>query len=97
MSQPLSLCGHVSSEYLPVSEGWSDELYITFQSSVGPNTVDILEYIIENYTDLTYDTASFNTCAQACAVPGQLPALAAQERHCGAQGDRLPGPLRILA
>ena len=47
-------------EYLPISEGWSDDLYITFQSSIGPNIVDILIYIIDNYTDLSFDQASFN-------------------------------------
>ena len=77
LPQPLSLYADtVSSEYLPVSEGWSDELYITFQSSVGPNTVDILEYIIENYTDLTYDTTSFNTVRRrAPPFPSNFPIL----------------------
>jgi hypothetical protein len=41
-------------------QGWSDDVYVTFQSSVGPNIVDILKYLIENYTDLTWDDASFN-------------------------------------
>ena len=36
-------------------QGWSDDLYVTFQSSVGPDIVDILKYLIENYTDLTWD------------------------------------------
>ena len=40
-------------------QGWGDEIYVTFQSSVGPHTCDILQYIIDNYTDLSYDTASF--------------------------------------
>jgi len=40
-------------------QGWSDDLYVTFESSVGPHTCDILEYIIDNYTDLDYDTTSF--------------------------------------
>ena len=40
-------------------QGWSDQIYVTFESSVGPHTCDILEYIIDNYTDLTYDTTSF--------------------------------------
>jgi hypothetical protein len=41
-------------------QGWSDDLYVTFQSSVGPDTVNILKYLITNYTDLTWDAASFN-------------------------------------
>ncbi len=40
-------------------QGWSDELYITFQSTVGPNIVDILTYIIDYYTTLTCDATSF--------------------------------------
>lgn len=34
-------------------QGWSDDLYVTFESSVGPDTVEILKYLIANYTDLT--------------------------------------------
>jgi len=41
-------------------QGWSDDLYVTFQSSVGPDTVEILKYLIQRYTDLTWDAASFN-------------------------------------
>lgn len=40
-------------------QGWSDDLYVTFQSTVGPHTCDIFEHIIDNYTDLEYDTTSF--------------------------------------
>ena len=43
-----------------VDQGWSDELYVTFQSTIGPNTVEILEYIIDRWTDLTFDATSFN-------------------------------------
>lgn len=41
-------------------EGWEDQIYVTFESTIGPNPVDILEYIIENYTDLIFDTVSFD-------------------------------------
>ena len=47
---------------VPISEmdeGWEDEIYVTYISSVGPNIVDILEYIIDTYTDQTYDPVSF--------------------------------------
>ncbi len=40
-------------------QGWSDDLYVTFHSSVGSNVVSILEHLIETYTDLTWDGASF--------------------------------------
>jgi len=42
-------------------EGWDDDIYVTFESDVGPNVVDILEYLIEQYTpELTVDATSFN-------------------------------------
>jgi len=40
-------------------QGWEDDLYVTFESDVGPHTVDILEYIINNFTDLSFDSTSF--------------------------------------
>lgn len=43
-----------------VDQGWEDDLYVTFQSSVGPDIIDILKYIIDNYTDLDYDNTSFD-------------------------------------
>ena len=66
----------VPGEYLPISEGWSDDLYITFQSSIGPNIVDILIYIIDNYTDLSFDQASFNYVRTKLApFPANFPLL----------------------
>ncbi|NJL72808.1 MAG: hypothetical protein HC888_15230 [Candidatus Competibacteraceae bacterium] len=41
-------------------EGWEDEIYVNVQSSVGPNTVDIMEWLIEKYTDFSIDSASFD-------------------------------------
>lgn len=40
-------------------EGWSDQLYVTAKSTIGPDTVDILKWIIEKYTGLEYDADSF--------------------------------------
>jgi len=42
-------------------QGWEDDLFVTFESTVGPHTCDILAYIIDNYTDLTYDSSSFTS------------------------------------
>ena len=42
-------------------EGWEDEIYCNLQSEIGPNVVDVIIWVIENYTDLTYDAASFAT------------------------------------
>lgn len=41
-------------------EGWEDEVYVSQTSSVGPNTVDILEWLIDKYTDFSIDSTSFN-------------------------------------
>ena len=46
------------------NQGWGNEIYVTFQSSVGPNTVDIIAYLIETYTDFSWDNDSFNYCWQ---------------------------------
>lgn len=50
--------------YRPLSEyddeRWDSELFVSLTSSVGPNTVDIIRWIVENYTDLTVDTTTFN-------------------------------------
>ena len=43
-----------------VDQGWSDDLYVTFESTVGPDIVNILKYIIDTYTDLDWDATSFN-------------------------------------
>lgn len=40
-------------------QGWDDDIYVTLTSTIGPNTVDILEWIITTYTDFTTDTTSF--------------------------------------
>lgn len=45
------------SEY--VGEGWQDDIYVTMSSPIGPNTADIIEWIIETFTTLTIDEASF--------------------------------------
>lgn len=45
---------------LVVDEDWEDDIYVSFESSVGPNPVDAIEYLIGKYTDLTIDTTSFD-------------------------------------
>jgi hypothetical protein len=41
-------------------QNWGDDIYVTFESSVGPNIVDILEYIIDTYTEFAVDAPSFD-------------------------------------
>ena len=75
----------------PTTPAWSDELYITFQSSVGPNVVDILTYIINNYTTLTCDPTSFaHVREMLIPFPANFPLLTQQERDPGLEGDRVP-------
>lgn len=40
-------------------EGWEDDIYVSFTSDVGPNACDIIEWLINKYTDLTVDSTSF--------------------------------------
>jgi hypothetical protein len=42
------------------NEGWEDDIYVSLESTVGPNTVDILRWFIEFYTDYSIDETSFN-------------------------------------
>ena len=57
-----------------LDEGWQDKIYVTFQSSVGPNIADIIEYIVEQYTDLTCDPTTFAHCRTKLApFPANFP------------------------
>lgn len=43
-------------------EDWvNEELYVSLVSTVGPNTVDIIEWLIETYTGFAIDASSFST------------------------------------
>ena len=60
--------GSISAELVTVAqltaiEGqhWeSDDIYVTFESDVGPNIVDIFTYLINTYSDLQIDSTSFD-------------------------------------
>lgn len=41
-------------------ESWSDEIYVSFTSDVGPNPINTIEWLLDKYTTLTYDTTSFD-------------------------------------
>jgi len=57
-------------------QGWGDTIYVTFESDIGPHTCDILEYIIDNYTDLSFDSTSFtNIRASLDPFPMNFPIL----------------------
>lgn len=67
LSKPLSTI---------TDQGWEDDLFLAFQSSVGPSITDILAWIIDNYTSFTYDADSFATAAtQLAPFPANFPVL----------------------
>ncbi|MCK9570334.1 hypothetical protein M0R72_15415 [Candidatus Pacearchaeota archaeon] len=41
-----------------IDDSWSDDIYVSFTSDVGPNPVDIIAWLITQYTDLTFDATS---------------------------------------
>jgi hypothetical protein len=40
-------------------DSWEDQLYVSFTSSVGPSPCDIIEWLVDKYTDLTVDATTF--------------------------------------
>jgi hypothetical protein len=50
----------LSIKDLATGGGWTDDIYVTLTSSVGPNTVDIIRWFIETYTGYAIDATSFN-------------------------------------
>ncbi|MHC4807081.1 MAG: hypothetical protein ACYTBX_12600 [Planctomycetota bacterium] len=38
---------------------WHDDLYVSFTSDIGPNPVDIIQWLVEKYTSLTVDSTTF--------------------------------------
>lgn len=40
-------------------EGWTDTVYVTMDVSVGPNVVDVIEWLINTYTDKSPNAANF--------------------------------------
>lgn len=39
---------------------WDDDIFVSFTSSIGPNPADIIEWLVNTYTDLTIDTDTFD-------------------------------------
>ena len=42
-----------------IDPSWSDQLYVTLESCVGPNVCDAIAWIVATYTNLTLDLTSF--------------------------------------
>ncbi len=49
----------LSKKLSQIDSDWDDEIYVSFTSSVGPNPVDIIEWILTKYTTIVADTTSF--------------------------------------
>jgi hypothetical protein len=41
------------------ADEWEDELFVDIESVTGPNIIDVMKWIIDNFTTLTYDEDSF--------------------------------------
>ncbi len=41
-----------------IDDTWNDEIYVSFTSDVGPNPIDIIDWLITKYTSLTFDPVS---------------------------------------
>lgn len=48
-----------------VDENWEEQLYVTLVSTEGPNTADVLAYLVNNYTNLDVESSSFSSVATA--------------------------------
>lgn len=55
----------LEKELSKYDDNWDDQLYVSFTSDIGPNPVDIVEWLIDKYTDLTIDTDSFTAVKAA--------------------------------
>lgn len=44
-------------------EGWEDQVYVTYNSSVGPNVVDVIQWLIETYTNKSVNEDNFAAMA----------------------------------
>jgi len=40
-------------------EGWENQIYVTLNSSVGSDIVDVFKHLIDTYTDKSYDSTTF--------------------------------------
>lgn len=50
----------LSNENIKEGGGWTDDIYVTQTSTVGPNPVEIMRWLIETYTDYSIDSDSFD-------------------------------------
>jgi hypothetical protein len=63
-------------------QGWSDDVYVTFESTIGPNIIDILKYLIQDYLrpDQRHQRLGRNRCLHRSHPPRV-------DRGCGVGPD----------
>jgi hypothetical protein len=59
LSELTQKTGMLRQAHLVDSYAWEDDIFVTLTSSVGPNPVDIIAYLIQTYTDKEIDPISF--------------------------------------
>lgn len=57
----------VNNALSKLDPAYEDTIYVTFESSVGPNPIDIITYLIGKYADIGFDNASFAQCREDLA------------------------------
>ncbi len=51
-------------------QGWDDKVYVVMRSTVGPNTADVIKWLLDTYSSLPTDATSFvATAAQVANYP----------------------------
>lgn len=48
-------------------ETWEDDIYVSFTSTIGPNPISIIQWLIEKYTNYTVDSTSFTSVSSKLA------------------------------
>lgn len=51
---------HMEKDLNLLDEDFEDQIYVSFLSSEGPNVADVIEWLVNKYTDLTVDATSFS-------------------------------------
>jgi len=53
---------HLTRKLSDIDDSWQDDkIAVSFVSDIGPNPAEVIEWLIEKYSDYTIDESSFNT------------------------------------
>lgn len=61
LSQRTEIVTNTDGTKRAVQSKWEDDLYITLTSSVGPNPIDVIQWLLNKYTSYSIDSGSFNS------------------------------------